>query len=53
MDRKARDDQKGAEHILYRQRHLPAQIERARAKLARLESDCRFYGLHDLLEKKA
>lgn len=32
--------------------HLPAQIERARAKLLKLEERARKYGAYDLLEPR-
>lgn len=49
--RKITDDDQRVDHILYRQRFLPVQLERARAKVAALETEARRYGMTELLEK--
>ena len=41
---------KGIDHLEYRVRILPSQLERARKRLQHLESEAIRLGLHDLVE---
>lgn len=40
-------------HMMYRQRKLPEQLERARARVAQLEREAARLGMAHLLEQKA
>lgn len=45
------DDDQRVEYILYRQRFLPVQLTKARAKVTALENEAARYGMTELLEK--
>lgn len=42
-------EKKAHTHIINKQRNLPAQLIRARRRVAQLEAECIHYGMKDLL----